>query len=157
ASCRLYLNVRSSPAQSNATVIAGLSDAVKAFASTRPDLRFELEVYHDTRPGVTPTGARIVRAAIRAVAEAAGKSPTRVPDGFADSTNDTNVFRAAGIPTIQLGPGERRAEVAGSAQLIPQVAVADIEMAARIYVHLATQVCAGPGSGQHPQIQSRAG
>ena len=134
-------------------VIVGLSDAVNAFASTRADLRFELEVYHDTGPGVTPTGARIVQAAIRAVAEAAGKPPGRFPDGFADSTNDTNVFRAAGIPTIQLGPGERRADVGGSAQLIPEVAVADIEMAARIYIHLAMQVC----GGQHPQIQPRAG
>lgn len=150
ATCRLYLNVRSSPAQSNAMVIAGLSDAVNAFASTRPDLRFELEVYHDTGPGVTPTGTSIVQAAIRAVAEAAGKRPARFPDGFADSTNDTNVFRAAGIPTIQLGPGERRADVAGSAQLIPEVAVADIEMAARIYIHLAMQVCGTGATSADP-------
>src|SRR5262249_23323064 len=157
ATGRLYLNVRSSPAQSNAMVIAGLSDAVNAFASTRPDLRFELELYHDTGPGVTPTGARIVQAAIRAVAEAAGKPPGRFPDGFADSTNDTNVFRAAGIPTIQLGRGARRADVAGSAHLIPEVAVADIEMAARIYVHLAMQVCGPPQRTVDPRLPDSPG
>ena len=131
-------------------VIAGLSDAVNAFASTRPDLHYELEVYDDTGSGVTPTSARIVQAAIRAVAEASRKPPARFPDGFADSTNDTNAFRAADIPTIQLGPGERRTDVAGSAQLIPEVAVADIEMAAKIYVHLAMQVCGTGATSADP-------
>jgi len=131
-------------------VIAGLSDAVNAFASTRPDLHYELEVYDDTGSGVTPTSARIVQAAIRAVAEASRKPPARFPDGFADSTNDTNAFRAADIPTIQLGPGERRTDVAGSAQLIPEVAVADIEMASKIYVHLAMQVCGSGATSADP-------
>ena len=51
----------------------------------------ELQVNHDAGAGGTPTGASIVQAAIRAVAEAAGKRPARFPDGSADSTNDTNV------------------------------------------------------------------
>ena len=117
---------------------------------TGPDLHYELEVYDDTGSGVTPTSARIVQAAIRAVAEASRKPPARFPDGFADSTNDTNAFRAADIPTIQLGPGERRTDVAGSAQLIPEVAVADIEMAAKIYVHLAMQVCGSGATSADP-------
>jgi acetylornithine deacetylase/succinyl-diaminopimelate desuccinylase-like protein len=70
-----------------------------------------------------------------------GARAERFPDGAADGTNDTNVFRAAGIPAIQLGPGERRARGTGSNQPTALVPVSDIRMAAEIYTHLAISLC----------------
>ena len=141
ATCRIFVSVRTNPDRSTESAVAELDAAVRAFAANAPSLHLDVVTYHAVESALTPGDSPLVQVATGAVSALTGARAERFPDGAADGTNDTNVFRAAGIPAIQLGPGERRARGTGSNQPTALVPVSDIRMAAEIYTHLAISLC----------------
>jgi acetylornithine deacetylase len=88
--------------------------------------------------GQLPTGDPLLPAVREAVADVTGHEPGvhGAPYG-----SDLRLYAAAGVPTLQYGPGD-----VGHAHAVDEhVEVADLERAARVYALLATRLCGVAG------------
>jgi hypothetical protein len=82
-----------------------------------------------------------VRTAVEVLEGELGLGAVPFPPGSGDTSNDTNIFRLHGIPSIKVGPSDRLdPDPDATARHGSHVARGDLVAAARLYVRLARRL-----------------
>jgi acetylornithine deacetylase/succinyl-diaminopimelate desuccinylase-like protein len=130
--CALYVDVRTLPGEDVGEVTASLAAAV---AGTGTGGRVELIM---AKPGAVGEGVEPLADAVRDahVAVRGTEPPPQVETAVVSMWRDTNVFNAAGIPSLTFGPSRGRADVQGEGFF----ALEDLVDAAKMYALTALRI-----------------
>jgi acetylornithine deacetylase len=145
AVCHLYLDLRIAPTQSQAAALRELRAHLRSFAERQRGVTVRARVFARGRGTMTPSDHPLVRCASEILERDLGLEAAPFPAGSADTSNDTNIFRQAGIPSIKVGPGgvgERTA----TENVGVHVKSADLVVAANLYVRLAHRLLSEGGA-----------
>ena len=145
AVCHVFLDLRTAPGQAQASALRDLRTCVDAFARRQPGLALRGRVYARGRGSQTAASHPLVRAAVEILERDLGLPAAPFPPGSADTSNDTNLFRARGIPSIKVGPSDGLEPDAGAtARHGAHVTRGDLRAAAELYVRLTRRLTAAP-------------
>ena len=143
AVCHLYLDLRLVPGQSSAGAVRELRSCLEGFAAGHPSIELRAGVYARSRGSLTPPDHPLVRSAVEILEGEIGLAASPFPSGSADTSNDTTVFRQAGIPAIKVGPSDRFDDDASTGKTNGHhVNVGDLVAATRLYVGIARRLVA---------------
>jgi acetylornithine deacetylase/succinyl-diaminopimelate desuccinylase-like protein len=132
--CALYVDVRTLPGEDVDEVTAALRDAVEA---TDTGARVELIM---AKPGAVAAGVEPLADAVREAHAQVRSSepPPNVETAVVSMWRDTNVFNAAGIPSLTFGPSRGTADVQGGGHF----ELDDLVDAAKMYALTALRIAA---------------
>lgn len=133
ARCRLQVERRTIPGESNAVVEAQITDILRSIAKHDPDFRAELRMGLTRSPFEVSLDQPIVRTLMRQAGAALGKTP-ELEGGF--GWMDSALLSSAGIPTVIFGPSGDGAHAA-----VEWVNLDDLERCRAIYVATAREFC----------------
>jgi acetylornithine deacetylase/succinyl-diaminopimelate desuccinylase-like protein len=152
--CHLYVDVRTGPGASQAAAVADLRSCLRAVADRHPDVDLRGRVYARNRGTQTSADDLLPRSAIAILEDELGVEARPFRPGAADTTNDTNHFRRAGLSAIKVGPSDGLdPDPEATAMYGPHVSRPDLLAAARLYVRLARRITSDPAAdpgGTHP-------
>ena len=140
--CRLAVDRRTVPGEAYAAVVEELGELLEVVRAGMPGLRWDVRrvpggmATLEHLPSVCEADHPLARAAGSAIANAAGR--TEPGTAFPAWTDAALLSNFAGIPSIVLGPGD----LALAHTPRESVAVAEVELAARIYARTAVLFCA---------------
>jgi acetylornithine deacetylase len=133
ARCKLHIERRTIPGETEAQVVAELQAIVERLSAADPMFRATLKHFFVRNSFFISPDAPIVRALEHAAASVLGKPPDMVGKSF---WMDAALFSAAGIETVVLGPSG-----AGAHAKEEWVDLRSVEDAARILVETAAGYC----------------
>lgn len=133
--CALYVDVRTLPGEDPAEVTASLRRAIDGVGV---DAELELIM---SKPGTVADGIEPLAAAIDASHRRVRGGPplAQAEVAVVSMWRDTNVFNAAGIPSLTFGPGRGAADVQGRGHF----ELDDLVAGAKIYALTALQIAVG--------------
>jgi acetylornithine deacetylase/succinyl-diaminopimelate desuccinylase-like protein len=141
AVCHLYLDLRTAPGQSQAEAVRELRVLLSAVEARSPGVTIRGGVYARGRGTQTPADHVLVRTAVDVLERELGLAAAPFPPGSGDTSNDTNVFRMRGIPSIKVGPSDRLdPDPDATARHGIHVSCGDLVAAARLYERLARRL-----------------
>jgi acetylornithine deacetylase/succinyl-diaminopimelate desuccinylase len=138
-SCSMFLDRRMAPGETQASVLAEISQILETLAAedpkfkaraeiSRPDWHWEPIIRRGLNPAYTPPGSPVVRALQASYRQIMGKDVTLgYTHGYMDMDFTVN---GLGIPTVNFGPGE----TAYSHTANERLRIADLLAATRIYI-----------------------
>jgi len=139
ASCRLQIERRTVPGETEADVVAEIQAIVEALAAEDPAFRATVRPVLTRQAWEAQPGSAITEIVSRAAEGVLGRAPERVGAPY---WMDTSLLGAAGIDTIVIGPAGEGAHAA-----VEWVDLASVRQTAEILVRTAMDFCgAGPVS-----------
>jgi acetylornithine deacetylase/succinyl-diaminopimelate desuccinylase-like protein len=133
--CALYVDVRMLPGEDVADVARSLQDAIDEVG-----VGAELELIM-SKPGSIATGIEALLEAVKDahLAVRGEPAPSEAETAVVSMWRDTNVFNAAGIPSLTFGPSRGKADVQGTGHF----ELGDLLDAAKMYALTALRIAGG--------------
>jgi acetylornithine deacetylase len=137
----LYVDLRVPPGADADAAINDLTRACREAVARHGPFSLAMEVYARNLPGaMTPPDHPLIEAALGARLAVLGEAQTRAHDWDFVPGDDGKAFARAGIPYVKVGPGSPADRDPRFGR--EQVSIAEMELAARLYVELAARLLA---------------